>query len=114
MARANCICVGVGMGVLVVLGLFFDVFPFVVEVFETAYEGVGQYGVYGLYVFDDGECFSNHHEYAEVCSDPLCGSDDAAVYGEVGEDVGKNKQEDVDDDLFAEFGEEEFAGCIFI
>lgn len=91
-----------------------DVFALVVEVFEAANEGGGENGIDGLNVFDAGEDLAHHHEDTEIGADPLCGTDDAAMDGEVGEDIGEDEQEDVDDDLLAELGEEEFAGSIFV
>jgi len=96
------------------LFILIDVLAFVVEVFEAADEGGGENGIDGLNVFDAGEDLAHHHEDTKIGANPLCSSDDAAVYGEVGEYVGEDEQEDVDNDLLAELGEEEFAGSIFV
>ena len=114
MARAKSRCASVAIVVNVELFILIDVLAFVVEVFETADEGGGENGIDGLNVFNTGEDLAYHHENTKIGANPLCGTNDASMDSEVGEDIGKDEQQDVDDNLLAEFGEELLAGSIFV
>ena len=65
-------------------------------------------------ILNTGETLAHHHKHANIGSYPLGSTDHTAIYLEIGQYVGKNKQKNVDGDLLAELAEEGLAGGIFV